>query len=230
MRQVPTYLVIGHGRVARHFLHYFKLLGISAAHWHRGMDASELQDAERILVLVSDRAIDSVIDERLSALRGMKIHFSGALVTPKAFGAHPLMTFGPDLYTLEKYTSIPFVIDDAAPADVLPELPNPQARLAPNLKAKYHAMCVMSGNFTCLLWQKMFDTMQREFNLPPEMAHMYMRQVMENLSADYKTALTGPLARGDDVTIAKNIAALDGDAYQKIYQSFVDVYKETTSS
>lgn len=228
MRQVPEYLIIGHGRVARHFLHYFSLLNIPAAHWHRGLPPSALQDAARILVLVSDGAIESVIDAHLQGREGVKIHFSGALTTPKAFGAHPLMTFGPDLYTLEKYRGIPFITDDDAPpfAELLPGLPNPHARLSPALKAKYHAMCVMSGNFTCILWQKMFATMQNEFGIAPELAHPYLRQQTENLASDYKSALTGPLARGDAVTIRKNIAALEGDAFQNVYKSFVKVYEE----
>lgn len=226
MRQVPEYLVIGHGRVARHFLHYFSLLNISVMHWHRGMPVSELGDAPRILVLISDRAIEAFIDEHLQDKKGIKIHFSGALVTPKAYGAHPLMTFGPELYALDKYKQIPFVVDEGAPENLLAGLPNPVSYLAPEKKSKYHAMCVMSGNFTCILWQKMFETLKREFHLPPDIAHLYLRQQAENLIADYKTALTGPLARGDDATIAKNIAALEGDAYQQIYQSFVNVYRE----
>lgn len=228
MRQVPEYLVIGQGRVARHFLHYFSLLNLPVAHWHRGLPPSSLPDAPRILVLVSDRAIEKVIDENLQGKKGVKIHFSGALATPKAFGAHPLMTFGTELYALEKYRNIPFIIDDNAPAleDLLPGLPNPHARLDPEKKAKYHAMCVLSGNFTCILWQKMFESLQKEFHIPAAAAHLYLQQQAENLVRDYKNALTGPLARGDEDTIARNIAALEGDPFQDIYKTFVKVYQE----
>jgi 3-methyl-2-oxobutanoate hydroxymethyltransferase len=55
----------------------------------------------------------------------------------------------------------------------------------------------------------------------------YLRQQAENLMVDYKTALTGPLLRGDHATLARNIGALQGDPFQKIYQSFVDTYAKT---
>jgi phosphoglycerate dehydrogenase-like enzyme len=35
MRQVPEFGIVGSGRVARHFQHYFNLLGISVRAWSR---------------------------------------------------------------------------------------------------------------------------------------------------------------------------------------------------
>lgn len=226
MRQVPEYLVIGHGRVARHFLHYFSLLDIPAAHWHRGMPAHVLPDAPRTLLLISDRAIEQFCAEHLQGSKTVKIHFSGALVTDKAFGAHPLMTFGPQLYTLDKYRKIPFVVDAGAPRfeELLPGLPNPHVSLDAALKAKYHALCVLSGNFTTILWQKMFSALKTDLGLPPEIARMYLQQTAENLLADPGNALTGPLARGDSETVRRNLEALEGDPFHKVYQSFVEAY------
>lgn len=231
MRQVPHYLIIGNGRVARHFSHYLSLLHIPFSRWHRPDPAARLQELSRaathILLLVSDAAIEPFIQEHLGAA-ARKVHFSGALVTPLAFGAHPLMTFGPALYTPEQYRAIPFVTDAGAPpfAELLPGLPNPHAALAPEKKAKYHALCVLSGNFSCLLWQKFFAALPRELGLPPEIGQAYLRQQMENLLADPATAFTGPLARGDRATIGRNLAALEGDAFQRIYQCFVEAYPQ----
>jgi predicted short-subunit dehydrogenase-like oxidoreductase (DUF2520 family) len=139
------------------------------------------------------------------------------------------MTFNTGLYGLDKYQSIPFVVDATAPpfAALLPGLPNPHVTLAPELKAKYHALCVLSGNFSCLLWQKFFAALESEFHLPVSTAHPYLRQQMENLLTDYTTAFTGPLARGDRETIEKNLKALEGDPFQRIYQSFVDLKEKT---
>jgi predicted short-subunit dehydrogenase-like oxidoreductase (DUF2520 family) len=234
MRQVPDYLIIGNGRLARHLLHYFSLIGIErVGQWHRGQRAdgpagdlaARAQKATHILLAVSDGAIDALADE-LKNTAALKIHFSGSLVTDKAYGAHPLMTFGRQMYELEKYKQIPFVLDDDAPgfAALLPGLDNPHHRLPKKDKARYHALCVMAGNFSCLLWQKLFDGLADDFGLPPETAQMYLQQQTENLLADYTTALTGPLARGDRETIARNLQALEGDVFEGVYQSFVKAY------
>jgi predicted short-subunit dehydrogenase-like oxidoreductase (DUF2520 family) len=49
----------------------------------------------------------------------------------------------------------------------------------------------------------------------------YLRQVLHNFLTSPATALTGPLARGDQGTIARNLQSLQGDALQPLYQSFV---------
>lgn len=229
MRQVPHYLIIGNGRVARHFRHYLSLLGLAVAQWSRSESPLQLKallpGATHVLVLVSDQAIEPFIAAHLQDSAALKVHFSGALATPLAFGAHPLMTFSAGLYSLDKYQSIPFVVDEGAPpfADLLPGLPNPHVTLAPELKAKYHALCVLAGNFSCLLWQKFFAALESELHLPQSTGHAYLRQQMENLLADPAAAFTGPLARGDRGTIEKNLSALAGDPFQRIYQSFVDL-------
>lgn len=230
-QQDPQYLLIGGGRVARHMARYFDLLDIPYMQWNRPMAASVLQDmsarAAYILVLISDDAIESFIADHLVTAPGKIIHFSGALATPAAIGMHPLMTFGDQLYDLNKYKKITFVTDSD---EFLPDLPNPHVRLDPKKKAKYHALCVMAGNFSCLLWQKLFSTFEKEFNFPPEIAHLYLRQQTENIAADYKHALTGPLARGDQKTISKNLEAMEGDPYQGVYQSFVNAYSKENAA
>lgn len=233
MRQVPKYLLIGDGRVARHLARYFSLLKLkNVTRWDRAKPVSRLHalaaDATHILLAINDGAIDAFIDEHLAHYDATKIHFSGSLVTKKAFGAHPLMTFGPKLYDLDKYRAIPFIVDSTAPGwkALFPQLKNPHERLNPAQKAKYHALCVMAGNFSCLLWQKLFDGLADEMGIAPGTADLYLLQQTENLLADYKTALTGPLARGDTGTINRNLKALDGDAFQPVYRAFVKAYTD----
>ncbi len=227
MRQVPQYLIIGGGRVARHLGHYLSLLHIPFSQWRRADGAAALAPlaarATHILIAISDAAIEPFIREHLQDAKAVKIHFSGALETPLAVGAHPLTSFNPGLYDLETYMSVPFVTDAGVPDDLLPGLPNRCLPLPRGQKAKYHAMCVLAGNFSCLLWQKFFASLKDDFGLPPEAGEAYLKQVTQNLLADPATAFTGPLARGDVETIRKNLAALDGDAFRAIYQSFVDL-------
>lgn len=232
MRLAPRYLLIGNGRVAKHFQHYFSHLKIPFAVWRRGEPLKKLYDqaglSSQILLLISDHAIEDFIKTYLSNIKGLCLHFSGSLISEQAFGAHPLMTFNKDLYNLNQYAEIPFVIDHDAPAfeQLLPGLPNPHVRLHKSLKAKYHALCVLSGNFSCLLWQKFFSSLENEFYISHEIGRPYFFQQMKNLIQDYKSALTGPLVRADKSTIEKNLNSLESDPFQEVYKSFVSCFSK----
>lgn len=231
MQQVP-YGIIGAGRMARHFTHYLTLLGIPFIQWSRGQSADALhrliQGSERVLILIKDGAIEEFILSQPLLSAKTLIHFSGRLAASYAFGAHPLMTFGDRLYSLAVYQSICFIIDDNCPpfSALLPGLNNQHYTIPPAKKALYHSCCVLSGNFTVLLWQKFFKILSRELAIPPEAGQLYMQQIFHNLQNNYHQALTGPLVRNDHTTIAANINALAGDPYQQVYQAFVTAYTE----
>jgi predicted short-subunit dehydrogenase-like oxidoreductase (DUF2520 family) len=230
MRQVPQYLLIGSGRVARHFQYYFSLVDIPFLTWHRKESLAklnhQLKQASHVLLLISDKAIDLFITEHLQKYKTTLIHFSGSLISKNSYGAHPLMTFNDSLYTLEQYQSIPFIIDHDAPefTSLLPGLNNQHVRLHTSQKSRYHALCVLSGNFSCLLWQKLISTMENDFQFPKEITHSYLMQQTRNLLHHPDTALTGPLVRNDMETIQKNINSLADDPFQDIYKSFVSCY------
>lgn len=233
MRQVPRYLLIGNGRVARHMAQYFSLLNLSFQSWNRSQSHAELnaklEDATHVLILISDKAIQSFADTYLKNHHGIHIHCSGSLISPTVFGAHPLQTFNQDgVYTLDAYQAIPFILEEEAPAfqTLLPELTNPHARIHKKDKAKYHALCVMSGNFTCMLWQKLFHEFENDFNIPKTMAFEFLQRQAQNLIIDSTRALTGPLVRNDRETINKHLDVLNQDEYQSVYQSFVDCYEK----
>ena len=104
MGQVPTlqkpYLIVGGGRLASHISHYFKLLDIPFYCWHRNHEhplSTFLTLTEKVLLAVSDDAIEPLSE---TIPQKTTIHFSGALTLPKVESAHPLFTFGPDLYDL----------------------------------------------------------------------------------------------------------------------------------
>ncbi len=234
MSQEPRYLMIGDGRVAKHLGCYFSFLNLSFETWTRKQPQALLQEkagrASHILLPIKDGAIEDVaVSLRAFAPQAMIVHFSGALATEAAIGAHPLMTFGSALYTFEKYRAIPFVLDaDAPPFEkVLPGLPNAHARLAKDKKAYYHALCVLAGNFSCLLWQRFFEGLEKDLQIGPDTGKPYLRQQTENLLSDYAQALTGPLTRGDNATLEKNIRALDGDPFADVYRAFVTAFRKT---
>jgi predicted short-subunit dehydrogenase-like oxidoreductase (DUF2520 family) len=227
----PPIGLVGDGRVARHFVHYLTLLGLPVRTWsRRGSTAAPvdaLASCGTVVHLNRDVEIAGFIDA-WPALRDKRlVHFSGSLVTPAAEGAHPLMTFGDELYDLDTYRSIPFILDSGGtPLDeLLPGLPNPSFAIPANNRPYYHALCVMAGNFSTLLWQKLFDELQGRFGIPQSAAHPYLKQIAANLLTDSGRALTGPLTRGDAETIAANLNALEGDPFHGLYSAFVRVYE-----
>lgn len=231
MEQVPAYLIVGNGRMARHVSFYFGEIGIPYTQWARKTHSEEdlqllLAEASHVLILISDNAIEPFIKDH-SCLQGKTlIHFSGSLVTPLAHGVHPLMTFTDDLYGMEVYKKIPFVCDVNAPSfsKLFPKLTNLNHTLPAELKSRYHALCVMSNNFTTLLWQKFYSELEHTLNIPSKAIHPYLDQTLQNLKNHSTAALTGPLARKDKSTIDMNLKALENDPFQSIYKAFVEVY------
>ncbi|CAM4389412.1 MAG: hypothetical protein LEGION0398_MBIBDBAK_01148 [Legionellaceae bacterium] len=229
MQQVP-YGIIGAGPMAQHFTYYLSLVNINCIQWSRSQPYHELQEliqrSDRILLLISDKAIIPFIENNLSLTKKNLIHFSGCLHTPLAIGIHPLFTFGPDFYGLETYQKIPFILEDKTNTfnQLLPGLVNPYYSISIDQKPLYHSLCVLSGNFTILLWQKFFKELEETLHIPASAGLGYMQQIFHNLMQDSNSALTGPLARNDEITIKANIDALESDPYQSVYQAFVNAF------
>lgn len=221
-----TYGIVGNGRVARHVAHYLDLLGLPRLTWYRAAPspaAVALASCDVVLVLISDAAIEPFIESHGDLRDKTLVHFSGSLVTPLARGMHPLSSFTIDLYDLDTYRAIPFVCDEGVPSftDVFPDLPNPHYTIAAELKPLYHSMAVLAGNFTTMLWNKLFDTFEERFRMPREVSVPYLRQIAANLERAPATAQTGPLARRDRHTIRANLDALRADPYRDVYAAFV---------
>ncbi|HVK61040.1 MAG TPA: DUF2520 domain-containing protein, partial [Bdellovibrionales bacterium] len=139
------------------------------------------------------------------------------------------MTFSQDLYDPATYRRVPFITEKGR-ADfgmLLPGLKNASYGLDAEQKGLYHALCVMSGNFTVLLWEKAFKEFET-LGLPRMTLLPYLERIALNLiSSRGQSVLTGPLARGDGATIANNIEALDGDKFQDVYRAFVSATQNT---
>ncbi len=236
MRQVPhisRYALIGRGKTARHFAHYFSLLDLNFWTWDHSRELSDsfferFKDPKtaptHVWILVSDSAIDLVarrIREVLGEQTPILLHASGVLETDQAIGVHPLYTFGPELYRLETYERIPLFISEGAPFDRLPHLSNPFYRLPSLDRSLYHALAVICGNFPLALWASAFEKMENELGIPREAARPYLTQVLENAfkSSSPSSMFTGPRVRGDIQTIEKHLKALEGDDLKKVYSA-----------
>ena len=231
---MTPYLIIGDGRLATHISRYFSLIGVPYQTWSRNSSQtskslSQLSsDAERILLLISDDQIHPFVEGHPFLKKKMLIHCSGSRRFDFAHSAHPLTTFGKEPYELSRYQKIPFVLEKTGPVftELLPGLKNPHFYLAPEKRALYHALCVFSGNFTTILWQKAMEVFEQELHLPKEILHVYLEQIVENLETNPKTALTGPLARGDRETLIHNLDALRSRPEQKLYYAFLNFLLE----
>ena len=233
------YAILGGGRLARHMRHYLSLLGLPCSAWARQPDpelnshhsgsadlrlSKTIAPASHVLLLVSDGAIASLLKRYPELHCKTLVHCSGAQSIPGVAGAHPLMTFGPELYDLETYRSISFMLDQGLQmSDVLPGLPNSHHHISVERKAQYHALCVMAGNFPQILWQAINQRFEQQ-GIPAEILQPYLRQVLENFLAAPDKALTGPLSRADRGTIKRNIQSLQSDPMQELYRAFADFY------
>lgn len=240
MGQVPKqnevpYLIIGSGRLAKHISHYFDLSEIPYLNWYRKSSkslSSLISQSQKILVLINDDEIENFISQNKNEFEEKTwIHCSGLLSTPLAESAHPLMTFTNELYDLEAYKQFPFISEKGRKSfkELFPELKNTSFEIESELKPLYHAWCVMSGNFTTILWQRFFETFENSFGINKEYSFPYLKMISENLMKS-DLPLTGPLARGDKKVIEKNLLALQDEPFVEIYRSFVNTYNKIKES
>jgi predicted short-subunit dehydrogenase-like oxidoreductase (DUF2520 family) len=235
MRQVPTetmYLIIGFGRMAKHFCHYLSLLHIPYLQWSRNNQSEQalqtlIRQATHIILLISDSQIEDFAKKVNIQDHQILVHFSGQLSLENIYSAHPLSTFTHELYNAENYLQIPFILEENSKtlSEILPGIPNCSYHIPRALKAYYHAICVLSANFSCILWQKFFHELENTLSLPSSVGLPYFQQTMQNLVKNPQGALTGPLARKDQKTIQANLQALENDKFQEVYQSFVKIFQ-----
>ena len=239
---MTNYAIVGGGRLARHFSEYFRLLEIPHTCWTRDrrsrFNTFHLPDAEerlketisntnRVLLLVTDTGIASLLKQYSFLHEKQLIHCSGSLGIPGVTGVHPLMTFTDSLYELDTYQNVPFIVEKGSSfTQLFPALPNPHFVINVEDKSRYHAMCVMAGNFSQVLWKAVSDRFEQQFDLPAETLRPYLSQVAENFIQAPESALTGPLTRNDQQTIDRNLDALGDDPLQNLYSAFVHFYQQ----
>jgi 2-dehydropantoate 2-reductase len=221
----PHLGIIGDGRVATHFCHYFRLVGVPFRQWSRRSPEQSLVDCPVILLLVSDPAIDELAGRYSDRTR---VHFSGSFCSPRIHGMHPLMSFGRELYSRAEYERIAFVAEDPAIfRRLFPRLANPCYGIRPEDKARYHALCAMAGNFTGFVWAKLFEEFPARLGIPADAAIPYLERVCRNIAAaptHPESFLTGPIVRKDLRAVAKHLSALDGDPYRQVYETFARIH------
>ena len=231
----PNIVLIGDGRLARHLRRYFQQLNLNHAIWSRRLEAAKccpalevlVQSDTRALLAISDKAVEPFIRSHPELNKAVRVHFSGRLASSLAIGAHPMFSFAGTFYERELYERIPFVVDQGSPplASLIPGLPNPCFFIEPEQRERYHALCVLAGNCTTLLWRKLFFELDAELGMPRQQALPYLVSIMRGL-AGTGAPLSGPLSRGDQTTVRHNLAALKGDPFEQVYDAFVCAYEQ----
>lgn len=227
------YLIIGSGRLATHLSSYFRQINqanknqkIVFSHWNRKEGSLDelnnlLSQSTHILLAIKDDALSAFYQKHLATTNKVVIHFSGALSQPNMICTHPLMSFGPDSYSLMEYEKIHFVVSNSQSLQsVFPAFKNSFTILPDDKKALYHAYCVLAGNFPVLL----FSEVEKEFsklNIPPDKAKYYFEKSCMNYLKYGKEALTGPLIRNDASSIKSNLNSILKTPYHAIYQAFL---------
>ena len=233
-------LLVGQGKLATHVAFYLSQKKIPFFQWpkSREINTPEFQilakRASLAWILVADRAIAEIaLQIKTLAPDLTLLHSSAATDVEGVLTLHPLQTFGPTLYDLKTYEKIPFVLiqeewkaSSGLKNQVKDLFKNPLIEIAQSKRALYHAYCVMMANFPQILW----DEVTKESNLKlyegVSMFEPILRQATENFIQHPSTALTGPLVRGDQVTLDRHQAALTGSRLLGIYQAFIKL-KET---
>jgi predicted short-subunit dehydrogenase-like oxidoreductase (DUF2520 family) len=173
----------------------------------RGADAG---DATVVLLCVPDGEIAAAA---AAIPRGPLVgHCSGAtgldaLAPHEAFGLHPLMTV--------PHTGAQFVGAGAAVAGTTERARDLATRLAQQLgmrpfpldeddRAAYHAGAAMASNFLVTLEEaaRRVSGLDRELLLP------LVQASVDNWATDGIASLTGPIARGDEATVARHREAI----------------------
>ncbi len=222
-----TILLIGSGRMATHLLHWNSILSSpnKILTWNRSEDPKILKqfliESNLVWLAISDSAITPFFERHLKDYSGSVVHFSGALNDPRMKCAHPLMTFPTELLDNSVYNDIFFALTEALSlAEVLPGFTNSSFQLSEKEKPLYHALCVVAGNFPQLLWNEV-DQKRSDLKIPDAAFNIYLQQSLNNFLKLKAKALTGPLIRGDLLTIQKNTDALVNTKLKSIYTAFV---------
>lgn len=237
-----SYALLGSGRLARHLHFYLKSLNLPLVMWSRNGDPDHntysdldsyarlrrtLRSSSHVLLAVKDSAIEELA--RKASPAHTVVHFSGALNVPEAVSAHPLMTFGENLESLEWYPKIPFVTDEGVGfKQILPGLPNPHYTLSKEQRPYYHALCSLAGNSTFLLWKQIGDEFERNLKLPRALLGPFLHQVVANSSRFAETSFTGPVARGDWEVVKAHLESLQQrPELLQAYRQYLEIAEET---
>ncbi|MEP6494607.1 MAG: DUF2520 domain-containing protein [bacterium] len=214
-----TFAVIGRGKLGNAITAAIKRAGLVVG-GPLGRNA-DVGSASVVILCVPDGQIAAVA----GAITGDRIvaHCSGvatlALLAPhKAFSLHPLLTV---TSTMAEFAGAGCAVDANSPrakaaCDALvTALRMRPFHVADELRPLYHAAASVASNYIITVATLGEDLMQRA-GVPREHLIPLIRAATENWALAGAAALTGPIQRGDDTTVARQRAAIAADAPESL--------------
>ena len=196
--------------------------------------------AELIFITTPDDAIASVAGQIQWHSGQSVVHCSGAestgtLEPAKRLGAkvgafHPLQAFANVKQAIENMPGSTFAVEAEEPLlstlkDMATAVNGNWIELKASDRVVYHAAAVIACNYMVTLVKLATDLWQT-FSIPPAKAIQALLPLLHGTLNNIETigipqCLTGPIARGDTMTIKKHL-----DALQKVAPALLSTYKE----
>jgi predicted short-subunit dehydrogenase-like oxidoreductase (DUF2520 family) len=195
----------------------------------RGDDLTSAADDVDLLVLATPDGVIADVARQVRPVDGTVVaHMAGALGLgvldphPRRGGLHPLVALpNPDIGA-ERLVGAWFgVAGDPLAGEVVSALDGRSFPVADEQRAVYHAAaCVAANHLVALMGQ--VERLAALAQVPFEVYLALAREGLDNVtSLGPAAALTGPAARGDDVTIRRHLDALPADE-RAAYEALAD--------
>jgi predicted short-subunit dehydrogenase-like oxidoreductase (DUF2520 family) len=241
---LPALVVVGAGRVGSSLAAAAERAGLRVTLAGRAEALEACREAEAVLLCVPDETIEQVAEEIAGS--GARPRFAGhtsgasSLATlgtlgdagARSFSLHPLQTV-PDRST--DFTACPCAISGSDPealalALALAERLGMRAfEIDEERRAAYHAAACIASNFLVAL-EESAAALLREAGAADarELLAPLVLRTAANWSERGAEALTGPISRGDEATVARHLAALHEAAPELVplYEALADRTRE----
>lgn len=217
--------IVGRGRLGRTLAELLPRAGHPIVTVGRGETIPT--DVDGVLLCVPDNTVRALAFQ--CPPDRVVLHHSGALdhdvLLPLAHrgSLHPLMTFpGPEV-AIPDLAGVPAAVAGtsaalAAAATLATDLGMVPFEV-PGDRRLYHAAAVMAGNFATVLLAEAADVLVAAGIQPDRALSLLVplaRQSIENARYGIAQALTGPIARGDEITLDAHRTALDDHALGEV--------------
>lgn len=199
-----------------------------------GEEISELyNDADFILICVSDESYKAVVDSLPYNLNAIICHTSGAV------NATVLEPYGSEygvLYPLQSMTkenkvdfqSVPLFVEGSSKAtkqkiwDLAESISGMVDEVSSQDRLRYHLAAVFANNYTNLMYV-LAEQILKNSNLKFKYLLPIIAQTAERLKEhNPREVQTGPAKRGDVEVIRRHLDLIDDEATKKIYSSLAD--------
>lgn len=206
-----------------------------------------LAQSEIVFITTPDDVVEEVWESMQQESIQNKIicHFSGSLSSAvfsnrkekgvSACSIHPMFAFSNKFTSYEQLNQVIFTMEGDGKAlnvvrAVFQKAGNKVCVIDPESKARYHAAASMISNMMIGLYQ-MGRNMLTDCGFSPEDARELMEPLVRGnvealLATSPEQALTGPIERGDEATIAKHLSVLtleEKEVYVNLGQVLTDI-------